>query len=41
MFLYGKKIIEKNRNESVKKNLISEIYFYIENVCYKQNINLS
>ena len=39
MFLYGKKIIEKNRNENVKKNLISEIYFYAENVCYKINLS--
>ena len=35
MFLYGKKIfIEKNINENVKeKKIISEIYFYTENVC--------
>ena len=35
MFLYGKKkFIEKNINGNVKKiYLISEIYFYTENVC--------
>ena len=38
MFLYGKKtfLTEKNINENVKNiYLISETYFYTENVCYK------
>ena len=38
MFLYGKKkfLTEKNINENVKNVcLISETYFYTENVCYK------
>ena len=39
MFLYGKKkFIEKNINENVKKYLISEIYFYTENVCVTNKI---
>ena len=38
MFLYGKKnfLTEKNISENVKNiYLISETYFYTENVCYK------
>ena len=40
MLLYGKKhFMEKNINESVKKKyLISEIYFYTENVCVANKI---
>ena len=42
MFLYGKKkFIEKNINENVKKiYLISEIYFYTENVCVTNKISI-
>ena len=40
MLLYGKKhFMEKNINENVKKMyLISEIYFYTENVCVANKI---
>ena len=40
MFLYGKKkFTEKNTNENVRKiYLISEIYFYTENVCVTNKI---
>ena len=40
MFLYGKKkFTEKNINENVRKiYLISEIYFYTENVCVTNKI---
>ena len=39
MSLYEKNIErEKNINENVKKYLISEIYFYIENVCVTNKI---
>ena len=42
MFLYvKKKFIEKNINENVKKiYLISEIYFYTENVCVTNKIKI-
>ena len=42
MFLYVKKnFIEKNINENVKKiYLISEIYFYTENVCVTNKIKI-
>ena len=42
MFLYGKKkFIEKNINGNVKKiYLISEIYFYTENVCVTNKIKI-
>ena len=42
-FLPGKPFFTvKNINENVKNMyLIRKIYFYTENVCYKQNLNLS
>ena len=42
MLLYGKKhFMEKNINENVKKMyLISEIYFYTENVCVANKIQI-
>ena len=39
VFIWKKKFIEKNINGNVKKTyLISEIYFYTENVCVTNKI---
>ena len=42
MFFYEKKnfFTEKNINENVKKYIFSEIYFYTENVCVTNKINI-